>query len=1126
MKIALLDETAIEAIKTGDQEIESALSNPDMPLVIPDLNILNDANIAPEILSKIFSAILQRIPKIVTVESLISPSDTGGREYSKIFLYYTLDITVPPFNEDAHKFAKPLIPELCRTCKMDFIPQLKDFLKTYLLTEIEKCIAFDAASESDHMKLYRSFGMRTMYLDRWFQLYGELLDTWDEGIAFVQKNDRLFSKFKQAFPNRHESNKFNIFVHFYNAKKIKPSTFKTQLSIAEFMDLYKITDGWPASDVNFRTEDLLIAQKYNFEQKLELIEALRNTPEAYYKKWAGNAVGLSLTSEEFLVFLQNHIKTEADIERYAFILKGFLGQDEVKKAVDTHLFYAVLSALHFRSIERDIKNQEQIIRFNKIFQDTLGAEHPLALAAKQLLLKKRNLNDRDERLIASNIISWIIEVAKFIAFEVDYQKIIANNQELHTQFLVSLTNYPDKEFRKRLTEIYFAICKSEESLNTFVELAKDQPERMYMTALLLTQLCHNKPELKQEILTNILPNISQAYKDNNMLNIMLGSINEMQKSQQLTAEELLSVIRKVLKPQIVVVTKAIEDDNLQIIMQQAKLQIAQTIASEPEAVVVVPYILDAKEQVAISYIKRGNRKLIFGEDIKKYKNLSERIFKFIKDKRKVVQNTASMLNENKIIHRKDRESNLWLSLGGLAQYKALRSVFSKTTTSSIDEATTNATVDLLGLPDDAKVKAALERNILRKHNSAALLAYQAGLKTLSDGGKYTALLAEFVSQIVTPIAELFYKNRYDITDNPHMQRIKQHSDINERWRKNYTVNLKILNRKFNIKDNPEPKVFDIKAFIHDKIVIHGHLPNAGVFAILYDYLASNSYPERGELIAQLDKEYINAPNYDLVKRILDLYNSSPSPLAQLGNDIAEIIKLISPELEFSNDLQALLNQSNFKPESQVKKYEDYTLQFTDDYWKLLMSGTDVDGSCQRIPGSASYNKCLIGGYVMSPHVKLLAIVTPDNKIAMRAILRLCFDEVLQKPVLHMEAIYSAAGTPDYFKQSLETFAKLCGMKLECDVVMSKDNMPDAKQYPNPITVSTVKGAEYVDALGGPQEKAYSLKNTIQLYSHADFTKRPVNERIKLWEMKRLQTREKQAVKPESSPSSRPRNKSF
>lgn len=121
---------------------------------------------------------------------------------------------------------------------------------------------------------------------------------------------------------------------------------------------------------------------------------------------------------------------------------------------------------------------------------------------------------------------------------------------------------------------------------------------------------------------------------------------------------------------------------------------------------------------------------------------------------------------------------------------------------------------------------------------------------------------------------------------------------------------------------------------------------------------------------------------------------------------------------------------------------------TDDPFDLLLSGTEIQGSCQDINGDPKLNKGLLG-YIMNGQNLLIAAVDQSGKIQARALLRLLWNG--ERPVLLLEPRYgNLAYYPAIVKGALEK-AKIMGLTL------TSPPAPDLENPFYPLALSSLGG---------------------------------------------------------------------
>ncbi len=161
-------------------------------------------------------------------------------------------------------------------------------------------------------------------------------------------------------------------------------------------------------------------------------------------------------------------------------------------------------------------------------------------------------------------------------------------------------------------------------------------------------------------------------------------------------------------------------------------------------------------------------------------------------------------------------------------------------------------------------------------------------------------------------------------------------------------------------------------------------------------------------------------------RLMHWFLDKPS-LEDLAKEEELLSKIagVLQDFEIANDLQGL-----FKQLSGMKKVQ---VVDTDDWMDLFLCGTEVQGSCQRVDGSADLNQCLLA-YILDGKNRLIAVKDAQSgEIQARAILRLLFCQ--DKPVLFLEEIYPDV-CPSAFRDKIMECAKLRADSLGLDLYVS------------------------------------------------------------------------------------------
>jgi len=208
---------------------------------------------------------------------------------------------------------------------------------------------------------------------------------------------------------------------------------------------------------------------------------------------------------------------------------------------------------------------------------------------------------------------------------------------------------------------------------------------------------------------------------------------------------------------------------------------------------------------------------------------------------------------------------------------------------------------------------------------------------------------------------------------------------------------------------------------------------------------------------QKERNKISLTTLKLQQTCIALAEAQPDNFIPLLTRIQE--QLLEPHTgfatsEFAADVKGRLKSN--------KTATDLKIIFGDDPIDLLLCGTDVTGSCQRIGGDPKLNKGLLG-YLMDGKNRLLAIKDRSGKIVARCMLRLLWDG--ERPVIYRERFY-----PDDFDSRLKNamneaakeIAKVLDVPLTCGDAGTPYGKPlQALEGPAPY--------EYSDAVGGVQK---------------------------------------------------------
>ena len=230
-----------------------------------------------------------------------------------------------------------------------------------------------------------------------------------------------------------------------------------------------------------------------------------------------------------------------------------------------------------------------------------------------------------------------------------------------------------------------------------------------------------------------------------------------------------------------------------------------------------------------------------------------------------------------------------------------------------------------------------------------------------------------------------------------------------------------------IKENSDK--YALKDMFYDLYKCYLKMDYGADFINLYDEFVS-----RKENVKRKLEEYIMMyiTKINSYPQLMELMRSFLSTMYDINR-----FRELRYNLNSSKHLRCI-NKMNAKVyEKWVKvcdEYKEDMARITDDPVDLFLIGTEIDNSCQRIDGSIAYNKCLLG-YVMDGKNKAV-VVSCNNRIVARSIIRLLIDEYDDEIVMFMERPYKVNGILKKelikLKKRCIEYAKEIGISLLCE----------------------------------------------------------------------------------------------
>lgn len=335
----------------------------------------------------------------------------------------------------------------------------------------------------------------------------------------------------------------------------------------------------------------------------------------------------------------------------------------------------------------------------------------------------------------------------------------------------------------------------------------------------------------------------------------------------------------------------------------------------------------------------------------------------------------------------------------------------------------------------------------------ALRIYASRINSLRNVDAMNAL----VRYVTGVLNGTFPDDRYALENNPHLSTVfAWRQDLEHLWREPYKRLLSDFSHQ-----TEEKSAFNTTSWLRQKLFNDNHLARP------LPYLERYLKEENPSLLEELTQTLQNVPIADrrkdsykqlkLQQLCILLTKSSQQELAK-GALIKQLIGLIekSPILgqEFLNDLAGL----KLTLAGGQKQAGALSVVLSEDYVDLLLCGTEIAGSCQRIDGSVNQNRGLLA-YLLDGKNKILVIKDQRGRLHARALLRLLWQ--VDRPVLFIERLYPS-GAPQEHVQALFSAAKEIASKLRLSLYQQEplfENQPskllEAKGGPCPF--------EYVDA---------------------------------------------------------------
>lgn len=727
-----------------------------------------------------------------------------------------------------------------------------------------------------------------------------------------------------------------------------------------------------------------------------------------------------------------------------------------------------------------------LAEFNAEFNKAMPGPHLLTGSADKLHKAHMFAADHDDAMALLNMSAWFfytslrcvhasddgLGVVRFVD--------ISKRFPQHHRILQEIYNLAAPQDRFYLTDVYFACVNNPQGSQLLQDLIKPVPSRAVLPALVMTRtLVANAlqaPDHKKRVVS-LLKNIPNVYNDGANLRTLVQGLCAVCESNTVDLSRRLAVVERILA----------KDD-----LAYLELKPTEDLANH-----VARWQQQPNHGNRFLLVRQGDRFYFSGfskdgvllagsvEDMQSLHPVASLLKSMCANGTKIKKATPNILhaivNTPIITSAVERQLEQWLLCIGLAgtgmlQTLADADLMERNLFVRMFEECLSNTFDL----SDRQL-VIYKQNFAANPRQTALLAYHAKLSALPihERKVFLDLLRSYVHGICSSHAVDYYLLRYNQANNRHLQAVFVNDAFMQRWILGASADFNQFSTMLPAVDFSQTKSQAIQKI---KESILSHDSNKRLLPNLFQYFTASSQSDRNEAKQKLGDR--NEPGVPIERQCIYILENvdkfSPRALLQQFSQLKTLLtKIWFMSMALKNTIAAciqvidVLRQVNANFRTASNNHAGWIIADTDHPPHMLMLGTDVAGSCQSVDGNPRLNKCLIGGYVLSGHVRAIAILDPTGRIVARNILRLMFDKTSNKPVLFLEEIYPVTA-PSVYRQAILTFAKMRALQLGCSLLAKGADNFAAVEYPNPIETLQINAAEYVDAIGGPQSAPYAI----------------------------------------------------
>lgn len=655
-----------------------------------------------------------------------------------------------------------------------------------------------------------------------------------------------------------------------------------------------------------------------------------------------------------------------------------------------------------------------------------------------------------------------------------------------------IIEYPDPDMRYKLTNALLnQITDHPQNKGILENFISKLKTNMILPGILMHQiLSNNKDKEKQEALTlrglSLLKSMPLGYKEGQFLRSFVGALQTLAGYTAFSSEQKIGVIEHILNHPINAsekgdgLDKQLEVYAKRYISERGNVQ----FQTQHEAKTCNELLtrLDLKK-----FLKAPEKFLNLSvEQLKKETNKLKRTLQ-----QHAKQNTQTLAFGSNCMPSMSEQQSRWFLVQGLGMLNDLEQLITMNT-GEFEKIIQSIFKRFFKVTED-KLKY-YKNTFLGLRNETALYTYLGKIRSLekTDRAAMERVFEQFVQSVLSENNIEFYQLRYDEHVSPHLKMLfSNHSLLKAAWMKGDKINLNEFIKVHKLESKPIN--IDYKAFLYKKIFLHNHI-SSNKYGLLKEFLEVSNLkrkedirnelkllinkttkPIQFNMLSEKDKMSIRSEIQlnlialvDSDASLIDSKEKARLQLLIINNLIGDLRK-INEGSEFQNDLKMLqrgLSAIHAKPST--RDISQWMLVDTDYFWDAFMAGTDVMGSCQRVDGSPSLNKCLMA-YVMDGKNRLLAIKDETGKMIARCIFRLLWDQTSEKPVLFLEQLYPEM-LPAQLQDALMLFACQRAKALNL-TLLSSESTQESRTYQNSIeSLGSIAPHEYVDALHNAREE--------------------------------------------------------